>query len=42
MQAQEAGEKKSACPYALGSCKRSEWIDGYEVMVLSDLRGDSA
>jgi ribosome modulation factor len=38
MKAQQEGRKKSDCPYAPGSYRCSEWINGYEVMVLSKLR----
>ena len=34
MKAQQDGKKKSDCPYPSGD-KRQEWLDGFEVMVLS-------
>lgn len=39
MKAHQEGKKKSDCPYPSGD-KRQEWIDGFEVMVLSSLNED--
>ncbi len=36
MKARQSGSKKSDCPYGVDTRKEKEWIDGYEVMVLSD------
>jgi ribosome modulation factor len=36
MEAWQNGKSKSDCPYDEDTRKHEEWIDGYEVMVLSD------
>jgi ribosome modulation factor len=37
MAAQERGEERKDCPYAIGTAERQEWIDGYEVVILADI-----
>lgn len=36
MKARQSGRKKSDCPYGVDTRKEKEWIDGYEVMALSE------
>jgi len=42
MEARQSDSKNSDCPYEIDTRKRKEWVNGYEVMILSeaDLGGE--